>query len=87
MKKNLKKTPAFSLIEVGNQVYTFFAGDDLSCNISYGSTKKVLWKCNLGHIYEAAPNHRTSSNTGCPYCANKKILKGYNDVVSLYSSD
>lgn len=58
--------------------------DDLSCNISYGSTKKVLWKCNLGHIYEAAPNHRTSSNTGCPYCANKKILKGYNDVVSLY---
>ena len=46
-------------------------GDDLSCNISYGSTKKVLWKCNLGHIYEAAPNNRTSSNSGCPFCANK----------------
>ncbi|XP_004505258.1 putative pentatricopeptide repeat-containing protein At3g23330 [Cicer arietinum] len=26
--RGLKKTPAFSLIEVGNQVYTFFAGDD-----------------------------------------------------------
>ncbi|KAI4301874.1 hypothetical protein L6164_035112 [Bauhinia variegata] len=27
-KRGLKKTPAYSLIEVGNQVYTFFAGDD-----------------------------------------------------------
>ncbi|XP_019445815.1 PREDICTED: pentatricopeptide repeat-containing protein At3g12770-like [Lupinus angustifolius] len=26
--RGLKKTPAYSLIEVGNQVYTFFAGDD-----------------------------------------------------------
>ncbi|XP_045813429.1 pentatricopeptide repeat-containing protein At3g12770-like [Trifolium pratense] len=26
--RGLKKTPAFSSIEVGNQVYTFFAGDD-----------------------------------------------------------
>lgn len=27
-KRGLKKTPAFSLTEVGNQVFTFFAGDD-----------------------------------------------------------
>lgn len=26
--RGLKKTPAYSLIEVGNQLYTFFAGDD-----------------------------------------------------------
>ncbi|XP_057416070.1 pentatricopeptide repeat-containing protein At3g12770-like [Lotus japonicus] len=26
--RGLKKTPAYSLIEVGNKVYTFFAGDD-----------------------------------------------------------
>lgn len=58
--------------------------DDLSRNISYGSTKKVFWICELGHIYEASPNNRTSSNTGCPYCANKKVLKGYNDAASLY---
>ena len=58
--------------------------DDLSHSISYGSTKKVLWKCKLNHIYEAAPNKRTSHGTGCPYCANKKILKGFNDVVTLY---
>jgi hypothetical protein len=49
-----------------------------------GSSKKKTWKCNLGHIYEATPKHRTLGRTGCPYCANRRVLKGFNDLSTLY---
>ena len=50
--------------------------------ISYGSAKKVWWKCQKGHEWEISPNHRSSGN-GCPYCAGQKILKGQNDLQTL----
>lgn len=53
--------------------------------ITYGSTKKVWWKCNkCGYEWEATPNGRTSSKTGCPCCARKIIVKGVNDLQTLF---
>ena len=50
-------------------------------DINYGSAKKVLWQCQLGHIWEASPNKVTQrSSVGCPYCSNQKVLKGFNDL-------
>jgi len=50
----------------------------------YGSKKKVWWKCKKGHSYFASISHRTGkASRGCPYCANKKILIGYNDLKTL----
>jgi len=49
-----------------------------------GSSKKKTWKCHLGHIYEATPKHRTLGGTGCPYCANRRVLKGFNDLRTLH---
>lgn len=46
--------------------------------------RKVWWKCSLGHSYEATPNHRTSSSTGCPYCSNHKVFPGFNDLLTRY---
>ena len=43
----------------------------------------VYWKCTNGHSWKADINHRTSGK-GCPYCAGKKVLKGYNDLASQY---
>ena len=43
------------------------------------SSKYVKWKCSRGHIYSATVSHRIEGN-GCPYCANKKVLKGFNDL-------
>ena len=48
--------------------------------ITYGNDKKVWWMCSEGHEWEASPNSRTNAKTGCPYCSNKKILPGYNDL-------
>ena len=35
--------------------------------VSIGSHKKVLWKCNLGHEWAATVKSRTINKTGCPY--------------------
>lgn len=50
------------------------------------SNKKVWWKCKQGHTWETGINNRTreGKGTGCPICAGKKVLKGYNDLESQY---
>ena len=40
-------------------------------NISYGSNKKVWWKCVEGHEWEVSPKVRTRGRS-CPKCAIKK---------------
>lgn len=49
--------------------------------LTSGSNKKVWWICNLNHNYEASISNRVKG-TGCPYCINKKVLKGYNDLTT-----
>ncbi|MDO5785898.1 MAG: zinc-ribbon domain-containing protein [Eubacteriales bacterium] len=63
---------------------------DPACNssltpesISPFSNRKVWWKCELGHVYTAAVSARTMHNSGCPYCAGRKVLVGFNDLASL----
>lgn len=50
--------------------------------ISHGSNRKLDWKCPIGHIYSSKPNSRSNGHTGCPYCANQKVLIGFNDFQS-----
>lgn len=50
--------------------------------LTLGSSKKVWWKCKKGHEWEATIYIRNFGN-GCPYCSNKKVLKGYNDLRTL----
>ena len=50
--------------------------------ITLGSDKKVWWKCDKGHEWEATIVNR-NRGTNCPYCSNRKILKGYNDLLTI----
>lgn len=43
------------------------------------SKAKITWRCQLGHIWHVAPANRVAGQ-GCPYCANKKVLRGFNDL-------
>lgn len=53
--------------------------------ITPASHQKVWWLCKKGHSYQSSVSHRTSERpTGCPYCANKKVLTGYNDLATIY---
>lgn len=40
------------------------------------------WRCSLGHSYRAQVSNRTNGN-GCPYCAGRKVLKGFNDLMTV----
>lgn len=48
--------------------------------IVFSSSRKVWWLCPNKHSYEATAESRLKKGTGCPYCSNKKVLPGYNDL-------
>lgn len=66
-------------------------------SITYGSGKKIWWKCPLGHSYHATPLHRTNGNTNCPICNSGRqtsfaeqafyyyIKKIYPDAINRYT--
>lgn len=42
--------------------------------VTYGSTKKVWWKCNTcDREWKISPNGRTLNNSKCPYCTSQKV--------------
>ena len=45
-------------------------------------SKKAWWKCSKGHSWAAAINTRVNYGTGCPYCSNRFVLSGYNDLLT-----
>jgi DNA-directed RNA polymerase subunit RPC12/RpoP/predicted GIY-YIG superfamily endonuclease len=51
--------------------------------VSAKSNKKMRWRCSRGHSWTVSVNNRSKGN-GCPYCANKKLLKGFNDVATTH---
>jgi hypothetical protein len=51
--------------------------------VTKGCNKMISWICSSGHSYEASPNNRTHGK-GCPYCAGKKILAGFNDLKTTH---
>jgi hypothetical protein len=52
-----------------------------SSEICHSSNKKYWWLCELGHSWQASANARRKS--GCPVCAGKVVLSGFNDLLSL----
>ena len=51
-------------------------------NLGKGYDKKVYWKCKMGHEWSASINNRVNHHSNCPYCSNRRILKGYNDLAT-----
>jgi very-short-patch-repair endonuclease len=47
--------------------------------ITKGSNKKVWWICEKGHESKASISSR-SNGSNCPYCSNKYVLQGFNDL-------
>ncbi|WP_322370341.1 zinc-ribbon domain-containing protein [Bacillus cereus] len=51
----------------------------LPCDVLSGSSKKVWWLGKCGHEWDAVISYRNKGG-GCPYCANRYVLKGFNDL-------
>ena len=56
--------------------------DALFSQLPLGSHKKIWWKCKEGHEWEAPVKDRNAGR-GCPYCAGRKVLAGYNDLQTI----
>ena len=61
-------------------------------SVTRHSGKEVWWRHRVQdaegrqwvHSWQASPNSRTNRRSGCPYCANKKTLAGYNDLATAF---
>ena len=61
--------------------YNYAKNSDINLDvITVGSHKKIWWKCSLSHEWMAAVKNR-HNGSGCPYCSNRKVLKGTNDLA------
>lgn len=57
-------------------------GDLTPDTVTASSGKRVCWRCAKGHTWQAAVYARTKQNADCPYCSNRLVWRGYNDLAS-----
>ena len=51
-------------------------------DVTTGSHKLIWWRCPKGHSYRSAVKTRVPGS-GCPYCTNRKVLPGFNDLATV----
>ena len=53
-------------------------------SVCHRRRKKVWRRCGKGHQWQSAVYTRTGTGgQGCPYCAGRRVLKGFNDLTTL----
>lgn len=51
--------------------------------VHMGSNANYWWRClEFGHMWRTTVQKRTLEKTGCPYCSDRKVWPGFNDLVS-----
>jgi Zn finger protein HypA/HybF involved in hydrogenase expression len=51
--------------------------------VSVFSNRRVWWKCSKGHEWQAKISDRVTKRSDCPYCTNRKVLAGFNDLKTV----
>jgi hypothetical protein len=58
--------------------------DPEDARVSLGSGAVLLWRCpNHAEPYPQRVSHRVAG-VGCPYCAGKRVLPGFNDLATTH---
>ena len=70
--------------DIANQWHPTQNGELKPDCISPYSNRKVWWVCGLGHEFQSTVAHRTRMGSGCPYCAGRKVLVGFNDLTATH---
>ena len=60
-------------------------GDFKPTDVIAGTEKSIWWICDKGHEWRARINNRMHGNN-CPICIGKKVLVGYNDLLTVMPS-
>ena len=58
-------------------------GDLTPDGVTHGSHRRVWWRCEKGHSWQAEVKSRTLLGAGCPVCAGKTVVPGVNDLATL----
>ena len=67
--------------EIAKEWHPIKNGDLKPTDVTFGSGKKVWWKCEKGHEWISSIANRVRGK-GCPYCAGQKVWSGYNDLAT-----
>lgn len=59
-------------------------GEESIDALTKSSKKKVWWLGDCGHEWEALVRNRAMLGSGCPFCAGRKILAGFNDLGTTH---
>ena len=51
-------------------------------DVMEASNKRVWWLGQCGHEWDSKINNRSVLGRGCPVCAGKKVVPGFNDLAS-----
>lgn len=71
--------------EIAKEWHPIKNGNLKPTQISKGSNKKFWWKCpKCNYEWESRVADRTKDHTGCPACANKVLVKGFNDLATKF---
>lgn len=52
--------------------------------VSFGSHRKIWWKCGRGHQWQSAVYSRTGRDTGCPYCTGRLFEPQQETLAALH---
>ena len=69
--------------EIAKQWHPEKNGDLRPEDVTSGANKKVWWICERGHVWETKIFVR-ASGSACPYCSNKLLLVGFNDLATTH---
>lgn len=50
--------------------------------VTPGSHKKVWWRCEAGHTWQAPVHSVALDGCGCPYCSGRRAIPGKTDLVT-----
>lgn len=53
-------------------------------NVTVATHRKVWWRCEKGHAWQAVVESRTVGGAGCPYCTGKRPIPGETDLASRF---
>ena len=86
--KDLTQSLAFKNPELAKQWHPTKNGDLRPEDVLPSSKKKVWWRhwdedSQMWHEWQAIVNDRAKRGRSCPYCSNRKALKGYNDLKTV----
>lgn len=65
--------------ELAKEWHPALNGSVKPSEIAPKSNEKFYWICEKGHAYDSTPEKR-SIGQGCPYCSNRRLLVGFNDI-------